>query len=124
MEPGTRFQKFSNRSNRFRDWFQNFWNRRDRGQFQKFGPGTRSCSPLIGDSRLSLNLGRRLSQKRSLENLVLKSKRRTKAHRVPKHKGQGAWRRHTHYECEAHFYTKTFKSPSHFTKYILQIQVT
>jgi len=38
------FQKFWNRSNRLQDRFQNFWNRRDR--FQKFGPGTRSCSPL------------------------------------------------------------------------------
>jgi len=36
-----RFQKFWNR-------FQNFWKRRDRdrNRFQKFGPGTRSCSPL------------------------------------------------------------------------------
>ena len=48
MEPGTWFQ---NRSRpvpgpipKIRNRFQNFWNRRDR--FQKFGPGTRSCSPL------------------------------------------------------------------------------
>ena len=39
MEPGTRFQKFWNPSNRFRDRFQNF------------GPGTRSCSPLVCAAR-------------------------------------------------------------------------
>jgi len=42
-----RFQNFWNRSHRFRVRFQNFWDRRDRDQFQKFGPGTRSCSPLV-----------------------------------------------------------------------------
>jgi len=36
--------------------------------------------------------------------LVLKSARRTEAHRLLKHEAQGARRRRTHHGCEAHFY--------------------
>jgi len=52
--------------------------------------------------------------------LVLKSARRTEAHRVTRREAQGARPRRMHHGREAHFYAKIFKSISYFTKHILQ----
>jgi len=59
----------------------------------------------------------------AIQGLVLKSVRRTEAHRVPTHEAQGMRRRRTHQGCGAHFYAKFFWSISYFTKHVLHKQV-